>query len=74
MLAHAFLSITAMATAATHDDRDLVPITRNELRHLLTITLYARLTSSFRISWSLWRRRHQATARASAARAKTEPP
>lgn len=72
MLAHAFLSVTAMTIAAGHDDPDLVPITRNELRHLITSTLYAALTSTFRIAWSLWRRCHQARARTSARR--TAPP
>lgn len=72
MLAHAFLSVTAISLAADHDDPDLVPITRNELRHLLAITLITATTSAFRIAWSHWRRHHQAIARA--ARARTEPP
>lgn len=74
MLAHAFLSVTAISLAADHDDPDLVPITRNELRHLLAITLITATTSAFRIAWSHWRRHHQAIARARAARARTEPP
>ena len=64
--------LAAMTIAAGHDDPDLVPITRNELRHLITTTLYAALTSTFRIAWSLWRRCHQARARTSARR--TAPP
>lgn len=40
MLAHAFLSVTTEAIAASHDDPDLVPLTRNELRRLLTIAIY----------------------------------
>jgi SRSO17 transposase len=65
MLAHAYLAVTAArehARAAPPDG--LIPLTLNEIRRLLT-QLLARpahdLTHLLR--WSLWRRRHQATAR-----------
>ena len=74
MLAHAFLSVTAAAIATDHNDPALAPITRNELRHLLTITLIAATTRTFRIAWSHWRRHHQAIARTSAARSRSAPP
>ncbi len=65
MLAHAFLAVTAArehARAAPPDG--LIPLTLNEIRRLLTrlLTRPAQdLTHLLR--WSLWRRRHQATAR-----------
>jgi SRSO17 transposase len=65
MLAHAFLAVT------TADERDqtptpagLIPLTVNEFRRLFdTVILASRLTMTSLISWSTWRRRHQARAR-----------
>ena len=76
MLAHAFLSVLtasqppspAQASGATNPGADslpgLIPLTRNEIRRM-----FAGLTTilepvSFRLDWSLWRRHHQAVARA----------
>jgi hypothetical protein len=65
MLAHAFLAVT------TADERDqtptpagLIPLTVNEFRRLFdAVILKSRLTMTNLISWSTWRRRHQARAR-----------
>jgi SRSO17 transposase len=79
MLAHAFLSgLTAAAAppGATrldchdHADRDLtsqlalIPLTRNEIRRLFTVTVTILRTLQQRLHWSQWRRHHQAVARA----------
>jgi SRSO17 transposase len=81
MLAHAFLSVltaTQPQVPATGDPRSqlrtgLVPLTRNEIRRLIT-----RLTShlqvmAFHLHWSLWRRHHQAVARACHFKRRAEP-
>lgn len=60
MLAHAFLSV--MALHATTDE-GLVPLTRNEIRRLLTNALLSPVNSIVRYAWSWWRRRHQTIAR-----------
>lgn len=67
MLAHAFLSVM---TADEQTDRPapagLIPLSRNEIRHLFTQLLSRRRSDSIHIlQWSLWRRRHQAVSRAS---------
>jgi len=67
MLAHAFLSVM---TAAEHTDAPasagLIPLSRNEIRHLFIQLLTQRALDSVHIMrWSRWRRRHQAVARAS---------
>jgi hypothetical protein len=66
MLAHAFLVVAA----ATHRTRHppppgLISLTCNEVQHLLA-ALLARPAGDLghRLRWSLWRRRHQARARA----------
>jgi SRSO17 transposase len=70
MLAHAFLSVTA-ATAASTADTDpaasatMIPLTRNEIRRLFTAAISALRTLEHHLQWSLWRRHHQAVARAS---------
>lgn len=67
MLAHAFLAILT-ATERTHHqpDDDTIPLTCNEIRHLLT-TLVIRdfRTTSQQLRFSTWRRRHQHRARTS---------
>jgi SRSO17 transposase len=73
MLAHAFLSIMTAEQAPASDvvsDRDvLAPLTRNEIRRLLTSLITRDCPGSSRgirhaLAWSRWRRRHQARARA----------
>ena len=67
MLAHAFLAVT------TADEREhspaspgLIELTVNEFRRLFdALLLRARPSIHTLLSWSTWRRRHQATARAS---------
>jgi len=66
MLAHAFLSVT---TAAEHDQpapNGLIPLTRNEIRHLFIHLITGhKIDSIYLLRWSRWRRRHQARSRAS---------
>lgn len=73
MLAHAFLSVltaTSPATSPTSGnapdpaDAGLIRLTRNEIRRMLAILTSRPHTVSFRLDWSLWRRHHQAVARA----------
>ncbi len=48
MLAHAFLSTTALTTSTSTDtDADLAPITRNQIRHLLARVLTTPPTCAF---------------------------
>jgi len=72
MLAAAFLTIAAafltIAAAGEHARQPApagqIPLTRNEIAHLLaTLTSPARDTG-YRLRWSRWRRRHQHRARA----------
>jgi SRSO17 transposase len=65
MLAAAFLTITAATEhARTPAPAGQIPLTRNEIAHLLaTLTSPARDTRH-RMRWSRWRRRHQHRARA----------
>jgi SRSO17 transposase len=67
ILAHAFLAVLA-ATAHDHDPQPdgLIPLTRNEIHHLLN-TLVSRPVVDLRerLRWSTWRRRHQYRARTS---------
>jgi hypothetical protein len=62
MLALAFLTI--QTATQTIDHHDLIPLTRNEIRHLTaTIILAAAHDIGHRLRRSLWRRRHQQRAR-----------
>ncbi|MER6959974.1 IS701 family transposase [Streptomyces sp. NPDC000618] len=66
MLAHAFL---AVVRADEHAHRptpdDLIPLTCNEIQHLFaTVAVRPNHGPAHRLSWSAWRRRHQARARA----------
>ena len=81
MLAHAFLSVltaTQPQIPATGDPRSqprtgLIPLTRNEIRRLIT-GLTSRLQAmAFHLHWSLWRRHHQAVARACHFKRRAEP-
>jgi SRSO17 transposase len=65
MLAMAFLAVTA-ATERDHTPApdSLIPFTLNEIRHLFDKLILARTATEDTIwAWSLWRRKHQATAR-----------
>ena len=66
LLAHAFLSVLAAAQPSTGDPHDdpLIPLTRNEIRRLLTGLSRQLAAPGMQLHWSRWRRRHQATARA----------
>lgn len=77
MLAHAFLSVqTARAapprprpgrpkTPTAEQPDHLIPLTRNEIRRLLAADQTPPIDLNRCLRWSTWRRRHQATARAS---------
>jgi hypothetical protein len=65
MLAMAFLAVT---TANQRDNtpapQQLIPLTLNEIRHLFDKLVLARSATADTIwAWSLWRRKHQSTAR-----------
>ena len=64
MLAHAFLSVMT-ATQPADPDRGLIPLTRNEIRRLFTAAITPVRHITHILHWSIWRRRHQARARAS---------
>jgi SRSO17 transposase len=65
MLAHAFLAVTAAREhARAAPPAGLIPLTLNEIRRLLMRLLaHPAQDLSHLLRWSLWRRRHQATAR-----------
>ena len=64
LLVHAFLSVLASQAAASHpDDEQLIPLTRHEIRRLLTGLSRQPAAPATQLHWSRWRRRHQATAR-----------
>ena len=65
MLALAFLTITAATEHADHPaPADQIPLTRNEIAHLLaTVTASPGRDAGHRLHWSHWRRRHQHRAR-----------
>jgi SRSO17 transposase len=66
LLAHALLSVLAARhPAPDHADQDqLIPLTRNEIRRLLTGLCQQQPAPRLQLHWSRWRRRHQAIARA----------
>ena len=76
MLAHAFLTVITAAERAAHPTpHGLIPITVNELRRLFDALLLRPNHSPQRLhQWSLWRRRHQARARACHYRRRDESP
>jgi SRSO17 transposase len=66
LLAHAFLVVAALTERTRHPPPSgLIPLTCNELQHLFA-ALLARPAAdpTYRLHWSVWRRRHQARARA----------
>jgi SRSO17 transposase len=65
MLAMAFLAVTrANEHANTTTQHGLIPFTLNEIRRLFDKLVLARTATEDTIwAWSLWRRKHQATAR-----------
>jgi hypothetical protein len=66
MLAHAFLTVLSVTHPADEPSTGLIALTRNEIRHLFTtLVLIPIRTLAHRLSWSLWRRRHQYRARRS---------
>ena len=65
ILAHAFLSVMAATEPAPADGRALIPLTRNEIRRLLTAVIAPTHKAEYVLHWSTWRRQHQARARAS---------
>lgn len=65
MLAVAFLAITAaLEHARGSGPAELIPLTRNEIAHLLAATITRPAHITHRTHWSQWRRRHQRRARA----------
>jgi len=67
VLAHAILTAIAVAAHATHyPAEDLIPLTVNEIRHLFAkLVLTPARTVTYWLTWSDWRRRHQARAKLS---------
>ncbi|NUK18029.1 IS701 family transposase, partial [Streptomyces lunaelactis] len=72
MLAHAFLVVVRADGHTRPGPDDLIPLTCNEIQHLF-ITLVVRPLPNVarRLSWSEWRRRHQARSRTSHYRRQT---
>jgi SRSO17 transposase len=66
MLAHAFLAIVCALERRLHHDSELIPLTCNGIQRLFHPAAHtARHREVTALGWSHWRRRHQATARAS---------
>jgi SRSO17 transposase len=66
MLAHAFLAVLTATERAVWTITDLIPLTCNEIRHLLDrLTSHTPHSAEHALHWSRWRRRQQARARAS---------
>ncbi|WP_405181614.1 transposase [Nocardia sp. NBC_01377] len=66
MLAHAFLTVAAITHPTEPASTDLITLTRNEIRHLLTTPVLTPIHNpGYRMRWSHWRRRHQYRARRS---------
>jgi hypothetical protein len=60
MLAHAFLTATAADQPTPPTNTDMIPLTRNEIAHLLAVTLFTPThPHQHRWDWSAWRRRRQ---------------
>ncbi|WP_439330239.1 hypothetical protein [Glycomyces arizonensis] len=62
MLAYAFLAITRTHETGP-DEPEMIPLTCNEIRHILVSAIAPDLGWRHRLRWSIWRRRHQATAK-----------
>jgi SRSO17 transposase len=65
MLAHAFLSVMTATQPPPDPGNELIPLTRNEIRRLFTAAITPIQQAKHLLRWSIWRRRHQARARAS---------
>ncbi|WP_035957680.1 IS701 family transposase [Parafrankia sp. EUN1f] len=67
MLAHAFLAVTTARAHDTEPADGLIPLTVNEVRHLIIQLAMPRPApaAGFVLAWSRWRRRHQARAQIS---------
>jgi SRSO17 transposase len=64
MLAHAFLAVLAAEQPGLPGDSDMIPLTCQEIAHLLATMLFDRDHShDHRWAWSRWRRRRQHHAR-----------
>lgn len=74
MLAHAFLSVMTATQPRPDPDSRLIPLTRNEIRRLLTAAVTPVQNALHVLRWSSWRRRHQARSRASHYRRQQQPP
>ena len=76
MLAMAFLAVvTAAERDRTPTPAGLIPFTINEIRRLFDALVNgAAATPEHILSWSIWRRKHQATARACHYRRRSEHP
>jgi SRSO17 transposase len=64
ILAHAFLSVMTANEPPPPPGSGLIPLTRNEIRHLLAEILKPLHPPGHILRWSIWRRTHQAVARA----------
>jgi SRSO17 transposase len=65
LLACAFLSVVAASQAPSgHNDDQLIPLTRNEIRRLFTGLCQQPPPPRLQLDWSRWRRHHQFTAQA----------
>jgi hypothetical protein len=67
MLTYAFLAVTTATAHNTQPADGLIPLTVNEVRHLLIHLAMPRPAppASSVLAWSWWRRRHQTRAQAS---------
>jgi SRSO17 transposase len=66
MLAHAFLTVTAANHATAAPPTGQIPLTRNEISHLIAVLVLTPARSlRHRLHWSTWRRSHQHRARTS---------
>jgi SRSO17 transposase len=65
ILAHALLSVLAATEPAPDPASNLIRLTRNEIRRLLTLALQPAHDVVHALRWSNWRRTHQARAHAS---------
>lgn len=77
MLGMAFLAVTTAAERdATPAPAGLIPLTHSELRRLFDALVLGATTPSpdHIIRWSIWRRKHQATARHHHYRRRSEYP
>ena len=64
MLAAAFLAVTAVLEHTRSPAlQDQIPLTRNEIAHLLASTTSPDHDTAYRMQRSRWRRRHQHRAR-----------